>query len=155
MPIALTTPITGSAQTGFTTPGYTIVQGTAPDVNAKQWYCSALTGTQAGVTTHSASSPFTFTWWQPKGFKRLPKANPMTGVISNIPKNVFLGKVRKGAVPLAGQSPEVIELDVRLAVPAGVDTANPAEIRAAISACIGMLTQVSAAYGDSVVLGQV
>jgi len=56
-----TTPVTGGAQTGFTAPTYTLSVDTAPDINGKQHAVTALGGTQAGVTSHSVSNPFTVT----------------------------------------------------------------------------------------------
>jgi hypothetical protein len=59
MAIALTTPITGTAQTGFTAPTYTIAADTAPVINSKQWVVTALGGTQTGASASLVSSPFT------------------------------------------------------------------------------------------------
>lgn len=150
---APSTPVTGSAQTGFTAPTYTIVADVAPDVNGKQHAVTALGGTQAGVTVHSASSPFTVTMIRPKTFKGLDQVNPVTGKLSSVPKNSWGFVVRKGAVPLTGQAPSVLVIRCDFAVPAGSDTASPSEIRAALSLLIGTLTQQSAAIGDSMVSG--
>ena len=69
MTFSLTSPITGAAQTGFTTPTYTHVADTAPDVNGRQVAITALGGTQAGVTVHSVASPFSITFFRPKAYK--------------------------------------------------------------------------------------
>jgi len=150
---SLTTPITGGAQTGFTTPTYTIVADVAPDVNGKQNAVSALGGTQAGVTVHSIQSPFTITFVRPKVFKYLGKTNPVTGLLPNVPKNSWKIIVRKGVTPLAGQPVSPLILSCNLDIPAGADTADAANIRAAISALVGALNQVSAGLGDSLVSG--
>jgi hypothetical protein len=49
MSISVTSPITGGAQTGLTSPTYTVVTDTAPPGNpGKQVAVTALGGTQAG-----------------------------------------------------------------------------------------------------------
>jgi hypothetical protein len=149
----LTTPVTGGAQTGFTAPTYTIVTDVAPDVNGKQVAVTALGGTQAGVTVHSVQSPFTIALFRPKTFKVLGKTNPVTGLLPNVPKNTWVTNTRKGVVPLAGQPASLMTIRTTMDIPAGADTASPAEIRAAIAAHIGALNQQSAGLGDSLVSG--
>jgi hypothetical protein len=153
MTVALTSPVTGAAQTNLTAPTYTHVADTAPDANMKQYAVTALGGTQTGVTVHSASSPFTVTFVRPKVFKPLGKANPVTGVIKDVPRNTWKVHVRKGVLPLAGQAYQVMQMTTTVDVPAGSDLADPANIRAAFSLLIGSLTQVSAGIGDSAVQG--
>lgn len=153
MTVALSTPVTGSAQTGFTAPTYTIAADIAPDANMKQWAVTALGGTQASVIVHGASAPFTVTFVRPKTFKPLGKANPVTGVIKDIPKNTWKVHVRKGVLPLAGQSYQVMQMTCTIDVPAGADLADPANVRAAFSLLIGSLSQISAGIGDSAVTG--
>lgn len=153
MTVNVTSPVTGSAQTGFTAPTYTLTTDIAPDINGKQWAVTALGGTQTGVTVHSASSPFTISVFRPKVYKALGTPNPTTGVISNVPKNTYKFIVRKGMVPLAGQNPQVMVATLTMDVPAGADTASPAEIRGALSALIGSVTQISAGLGDTEVTG--
>lgn len=103
MSFALTSPITGQAQTGLTSPTYTHVTDSAPDITGKQVAVTALGGTQTGVTTHSMSSPFTITFFRPKVFRFLGKPNPTTGLIKDVPRNSFKLITRKGVLPLAGQ----------------------------------------------------
>lgn len=153
MAVTFTSPITGTAQTGLTAPTYTHVADLAPDSNGRQVAVTALGGTQTGVTTHSGSNPFTLTVVRPKVLKSLGKANPVTGVISNVPKNTYKFIVRKGMVPLAGQAPAVMIATLTMDVPAGADTASPAEIRAALSALFGAVSQQSAGFGDTLVQG--
>lgn len=148
-----TTPVTGAAQTGFTAPTYTITADTPPDINAKQYVVTALGGTQAGVTAHSVSSPFTLTMFRPKVFKQLGSPNPSTGVISNVPRNQYKIICRKGMLPLAGQPVQTGLFTLAMDLPAGTDVASPAEIRGALSAMIGLLTQQSAGIGDTEING--
>lgn len=153
MAFNLTTPVTGSAQTGFTAPTYTIVVDTAPDSNGKQWAVSALGGTQAGVDVSSVSRPFTTTFIKPKVLKTLGASNPVTGVISNVPNNSYIVTTRKGVLPLAGQPSRVLTIRTIVDVPAGADAADAANVRAALSLHIGALSQASAGVGDSAVSG--
>lgn len=153
MTISVTSPITGAAQTGFTSPTYTLVTDTPPSPNGKQWAVSALGGTQTGATVHSVASPFTVSCFRPAQFKALGKANPTTGLISNVPNNVYKIITRKGVLPLAGQPYRNMIVTTVIEVPAGSDLASPAEIRAGLSAHLGALAQQSAGIGDTTVSG--
>lgn len=153
MTVSISTPVTGAAQTGLTSPTYTVVSDQAPDVNAKQWAVTALGGTQTGVVPHSIASPFTLTFWKPKVLKILGIPNPTTGILSNVPSNVMALVTRKGVTPLAGQATRVMQIDTKISVPAGADTADTSNVRAALSAHIGALQQISAGLGDTVVTG--
>lgn len=153
MSYSLTSPVTGAAQTGFTSPTYTHVPDQAPDVNAKQYAVTALGGTQAGVTVHSVSSPFTTNMWRPKVFQNLGKPNPTTGLISKVPRNTYKLITRKGVLPLAGQPFQNLLITTIIEVPAGSDTADAANIRAALSLHGGAIAQASAGIGDTLVLG--
>lgn len=149
----LSTPITGAAQTGFTSPTYTHVADVAPDINGKQVAVTALGGTQAGVTAHSVASPFTITFVRPKVFRVLGKPNPVTGLVKDVPRNTYKTITRKGVLPLAGQPYANLQITTIIEVPAGSDTADPANLRAALSAHIGALSQQSAGVGDTTVSG--
>lgn len=153
MAVNLTSPITGSAQTNLTTPTYTLTSDIAPDSNGRQYAVTALGGTQTGVSTHSVAAPFTLTVVRPKVLKQLGKANPVTGIINNVPKNTYKFIGRKGVLPLAGQPYQVAVFTLTADIPAGADLASPAEIRAMWSAFIGALSQQSAGFGDTSVLG--
>lgn len=153
MSFALTSPVTGGAQTGFTAPTYTLTADTAPTINGKQWAVTALGGTQAGVTAHSVASPFTITFSRPASFKVLGKANPITNVVSNVPTNVYKMLIRKGVTPLLGQPYAMFLTRTEFAVPAGADTADASNVRAPISLIVGALTQQSAGIGDTAISG--
>ena len=146
-------PVTGAAQTGLTSPTYTLSIDVAPDSNGVQRAVTALGGTQTGVTTHSVSSPFTVTFTRPKVFKPLGKMNPVTGVISQVPRNAWKLITRKGVIPLAGQSATPLQITTIIEVPAGADTADSANVRAALSLHIGLLNQQASGIGDSTVTG--
>jgi hypothetical protein len=155
MSFALTSPITGQAQTGLTSPTYTHVTDSAPDITGKQVAVTALGGTQTGVTTHSMSSPFTLTFFRPKVFRFLGKPNPTTGLIKDVPRNSFKLITRKGVLPLAGQPFQNMQITTVIDLPAGADTADAANVRAALSAHFGAIVQQSAGIGDTSVSGVV
>jgi hypothetical protein len=99
------------------------------------------------------AAPFTLTVVKPKVFKSLGKANPVTGLISNVPKNVYKFITRKGVLPLAGQPYSTMLVTTVIEVPAGSDLADPANVRAALSAHFGGVAQQSAGFGDTGVTG--
>lgn len=146
-------PVTGGAQTGFTSPTYTLTADTAPAPNAKQWAITALGGTQAGVDSHAVSKPFTLTAFKPASLKQLGVPNPVTGIISNIPRNTYSVVVRKGAAPVSGYASQVALFKAIFEVPAGTDFNEPEEIRAGLSCLIGALSAQSAGIGDTLVSG--
>lgn len=153
MSVTISSPITGSAQTGFTAPTYSLTSDIAPSPNGKQYAVTSLGGTQTGVDSHSVSKPFTISVFRPAVLKTLPSANPVTGVIKSIPVNTYKLIVRKGMVPSVNQSALVGSVNVAINVPAGADTYEPEEVRAMLSAAIGALSQISAGLGDTTVSG--
>lgn len=153
MSISIPGSVTGSAQTGFTTPGYTLTADNPPDNNAKQSAVTALTGTQSGASAHSVSQPFLISVWKPKVMAVLGKPNPTTGLIANIPMNQYKVITMKGVLPQAGQPFRNMIIRTIIEVPAGADVAAPADIRAALSAHIGMLSAQSAGVGDTAING--
>lgn len=151
MTIALTSPVTGSAQTGLTSPTYTIVADTPPNNYSKQYAVTALGGTQTGVDVHGASKPFTITFSRPNQIRMAPVPNPVTGVMPNSPRNVFSVIVRKGTNPGTNQNPQVTLLRADFSIVAGADLTEPEDIRAALSLFIGSLSQSSAGIGDTLI----
>lgn len=154
MAINVTSPITGAAQTGLTSPTYTVTADVAPPGNpGEQVAVTALGGTQTGVTAHSVASPFTINFTRPASPRVLGNPNPVTGIVSNVPKNTYKVITRKGVLPLAGQPFQVMNITTTIDVPAGADTADAANIRAALSAHFGALAQQSAGVGDLTING--
>jgi hypothetical protein len=90
---------------------------------------------------------------RPKVFKALGKPHPTTGLLQSVPKNTHLIKICKGAIPLAGQPASQMTIRCLIEIPAGADTADPANVRAAISLLVGALNQLSAGLGDTLVSG--
>ncbi len=97
MSFAPASPITGAVVTGLTSPTYTHVVDVAPSINGKQYAVTALGGTQTSVDVNSVSKPFTISFFRPNTLRVLPQANPVTGVIKNIPVNTYKLVTRKGA----------------------------------------------------------
>jgi hypothetical protein len=150
--ITLTTPVSGSAQTGFTSPSFTVVADSPPNAYSKQYAVTAVGGTGLStVDAHAASSPFTITFQRPANVRSAPIANPVTGVIANSPRNVYSVIVRKGEKPGLNQTPQVAVLRLDLAVVAGADVTEPDDVRAALSFLLGSLSQVSAGLGDTLI----
>jgi hypothetical protein len=99
------------------------------------------------------AAPFTISAFKPANLRGLGKANPVTGVINSVPKNSYKVITRKGVLPLAGQPYQTMLITTVIDVPAGSDLADAANVRAALSAHIGALSQQSAGIGDTAVSG--
>lgn len=147
------TPVTGLAQTGLTSPTYTLSSDIAPDVNGKQYAVTALGGTQTGVTAHSSSSPFTNAMFRPKSFKALSAVNPVTGALKSVPRNSFKLITRKGVIPLAGQPAVNAMITTIIEVPAGSDVNDTLSLRAMLSCHFGVISQLSSELGNTIVTG--
>lgn len=145
-------PITGAAITGLTSPTYTIVADTPPSAVSKQYAVSALGGTQTGVTAHSLSSPFTQTMFRPASFKVLGQPST-SGIIRSFPTNTFTVLTRKGVQVLASQPVQTMLIRTDLRIPSGADTYDLVNIKAAISAHIGLLWQIAQGLTDTVSTG--
>lgn len=150
MAFSPSSPVTGGAQTGLTSPTYTILADTPPVPHGKQYYVSALGGTQAGVEVHSMSRPFTMCMFKVANPKQVGVPNAL-GIISNVPNNTLKLNVRKGVDFATSQNPRVNLIEVSFNIPAGADVADPESLRAALSLIIGTLWANSAAIGDSLI----
>lgn len=152
MTVSLSSPITGTAQTGLTSPTYTVVDFTAPDVNGKSKAVTALGGTQTGVDVHSGPRPFTLSFWWPKIWKLLgfPDRN---GNVRSEGFNVVKLVTRKGVTPFLNMPSRTMVITTSVEVPVGAEAADAANVRAALSAHIGGLSQVSSGFGDTAVTG--
>lgn len=148
-------PVTGSPQASFTAPTYTLVADQPPANNGKQWYVSALGGTQAGVAIHSVGTPFTVAFFRPPVLQSLGPVNPVTGVVKSVPMNNYSLIVRKGVIPLAGQAPKLCTVKVQVQVPAGSETADLPGVRAALSLAFGTLWEQSSGIGLTVYNGAI
>jgi len=148
----ISSPLDGAPQTGLTDPTYTLTVDVAPDSNGKQYAITALGGTQTNVDAHSVSKPFTLTFVRPKLLKQLAPIDTV-GVLRSVPRNTYKVIVRKGVSPLSGQANATMVATATIDVPAGADTADAANVRAALSCLIGALSDVSAGIGDTCIDG--
>lgn len=153
MAFAPSSPVTGAAVTGLTTPTYTLTTDVAPNINGKQYAVTALGGTQTNVDTNTVSKPFSISFFRPAVLKTLPQANPVTGVIKNVPMNTYKLITRKGASPAANQNPIVARVTTTIEVPAGSDTYEPEELKAMLSAHFGVGWAQASGIADTVVSG--
>jgi hypothetical protein len=91
---------------------------------------------------------------RPANVRGLPAVNA-NGVLPNVPVNVYGLNTRKGVTPLAGQASVLASIKTSINVPAGSDIADPANLRAMISAHIGALQQLSAELGETALTGEI
>jgi len=141
---------TGGAQTGFTSPTYTLVDDTPPALNAKQKTVSALGGTQGTATANTVSSPFTATFYKPSIVRSIPAPNAVTGLRGAIPNNQYKLVLRKGGNAASGV-PVTAIVRITWDIPAGMETYNPDEVRALTSFLVGLLSEESADLGDTLI----
>lgn len=155
MSFTLTSPITGGAQTGLTSPTYTLATDFAPsNVTGKQYAVSAVGGTQTGVDSSSSPSrPFTITLQRPPVLRGAPGVNAVTGLLGSVPRNTYKIIARKGVTVVTGQAPQIALATVTLDIPAGADSADAPNVRALLSLLIGALSSISQSIGDTVVSG--
>jgi len=147
------TPVTGAAVTGLTSPTYTLTADTAPAVNAKQYYVSALGGTQTGVTTHSVSSPFTVAMWRPLILKAVAFFSSLIGFKQANPINRYSYVVIKGATPASGATAQNIVMKCSIEIPAGVETYDVVNLKAAISLFGGVVFANATGISDTFASG--
>lgn len=148
----VSSPVTGSAQTGFTSPTYTLIADSNPSAASKRWIVSAIGGTQVGVTLHTASAQFALEVEKPAQIRQIgsPAAN---GLISNVPSNKYKVVTLKSVLPASGQLPRGAVIRTEMSIPAGSETYDAANVKAAISLHIGAISQLSAGIGDTVMSG--
>lgn len=143
MAFAPTNPFNGAAMTGFTSPTYSYTTDQAPSINGKQFAIYTVGGTQVGVTINTVSSPFTVTAFRPAVLRALPQANPVTGIIKSIPMNQYKVITRKGMTPAPNQAVMTGRVTTIIEIPAGCDTYDQANVKALLSAHIGVLADQS------------
>lgn len=153
MSFAPTSPVTGAAVAGLTTPTYTIVTDVAPSINGKQYAVTALGGTQTGVDVNTVSKPFSVSFFRPATLRALPQASPTTGVIKNVPMNTYKLISRKGVQPSVNQAAMTARITTTIEVPAGSDTYEPEDIRAMISSHFGVGWAQASGIADTVLTG--
>lgn len=153
MSISLSSPVTGATVTGLTNPTYSVTADQAPNTHSKQWYVSAIGGTQTSVDSAStASKPWTFTFQRPASLKTL-NAVDVTGVLRQVGYNTYEYLMRRGILPLTGQAARVMNWRTQFPILVGSDTADSQNIRAAVSSYVGVLNQQASGLADTFVTG--
>jgi hypothetical protein len=153
MSFAPSSPVTGAAVTGLTSPTYTLTADTNPAVNAKQYYVSALGGTQTGVTTHSVGSPFIVSMWRPVTLLLASFFSTLTGFRSKNPVNRYKQITIKGVTPVVGSPIEPVIIRIDMEIPAGSETNDLINVKAAISAAFGLAYATASGVADTVSTG--
>lgn len=154
MAINITSPVTGAAITGLTTPTYSVAADGSAGVDVtKSYYVSAVGGTQPGVGIHSISSPFTVSWKNPKSLAT-PGVPDSTGVLRTPSRrNTYHLTTRKGGKPVANQADRLNMIKTSFEVEAGVETTDPNQVRAMLSLHIGALQQQMNGIVDTLITG--
>jgi hypothetical protein len=152
MTISLTSPVSGGAQTGFTSPTYTVTADASPTANSRQWAVTAVGGSGNTARLHANGDPFTATYFRVASYKSLGPLNAV-GAPSRVPRNVDKWVFRKGVIPHTSLAAQPAIVTVTIDRPAGSEANNPIDLRALMSLAIGVLTQQSAGNGDTVVSG--
>jgi len=144
----------GGAQTGFTSPTYTVAVDTAPQYNGKQFAVTALGGTQVGVTASSVGNPFTVNMIRPVTLKSAAPLRTNSNSLLQNNRNVWVMIIRKGGfVNTAAGIRGIMVTRTSWDIPAGMETESPAEIRASVSFQVGVGNNQSAGIGDMLVTG--
>jgi len=148
-------PLTGAAITGLTSPTHTFVTDSAPDVNAKQWAVSNLGGTQPGASVHSPEKPFTMTVKKPKVLKAAQGYSANLAQFTQTGVNEFTVLFRKGVNILNGYSGvqyRVCEIRLNVKVPAGANN-DSGELKTVFSMAGGAISNQLQGIYDMVTTG--
>jgi hypothetical protein len=147
-----TSPVTGAAVTGLTSPTYTLTSDVSPVPNGKQYVVSALGGTQSDAVAHSASSPFTVSFVKPLVVKMF---DFLRNTRSN-QTNTYKLLVRKGVRTAQEGSTyrdSVARIEIAVIVPVGADALSQADLKAMLSCAGGVLHDQAGEIYDSVIAG--
>jgi len=150
-----TSPVTGGAQTGLISPTYTIAADVVPSgKRGKSYVVTALGGTQTGVESNVIGNPFQSSFFSPPSPVGTPTLSATTGQPVRVPHNVSQLVTRKGLEVAAGyRYPGNITTNFN--IPGGAEIKDPESVRAMLSLHIGLLNQLSASLGDSLIDGTV
>lgn len=150
MAFAPTSPVTGAAVPGFTSPTYTLSQDTAPTSSGKQFAVTGLSGT--GLTTITgAATPFTHTFFKPPVLK--VKQVDSAGRAQSAPNNVYKCITRKSVMLDSFGTTRIMLVTTTIEVPAGSESYDPDDVKAALSSHVGLLSQQSSGVATTVLNG--
>lgn len=144
--------VTGAAQTGFTSPTYTLASDLAPDSASRQYVVTACGGTQTGARASTAGDPFTLTIRR-SPYKALPAKNPVNGSYGNVPLNRIEILGRKGVYVDSSNTIRVANIRLIAELPAGSELNDAVNIRALVSMFLGQMAEEAADYGDTLITG--
>lgn len=154
--ITITSPVTGSAVTGLTTPTFTLVSDISPSIYGKQWAVTVLGGTQTGVTAHSADRPFTIAYFRAPVIKQLPPKNPVTGLYKPGKLSRMVDKyIVREATLCAPDLWDNLLITLSVDRPAGSASYDPNRLSAALSLLAGVVAQQSVGISDTLRSGLV
>lgn len=149
-----TSPVVGqTGVTGLTNPTWTLVEGTPPVSNAREFIVTALGGTQTGVETHTQANPFVITAYRPTVYRPLGDLNG-NGVPSSFPKNVYSVVTKKGVEVYTGLR-RIATIKTVVEIPAGAEVQDAESISAALVAHAAVLHVNAAAVRDSLITGSI
>lgn len=83
----------------------------------------------------------------------MPGANPLTGVIRDIPINTYKLITRKGVSPAVNQPAMTARITTIIEVPAGSDTYEPEDLRAMVSLHFGAGSANASGILDTILSG--
>lgn len=154
MSLTLTSPVTGAAQTGFTSPTFTLTADTfePQGMIGKQWVVSAIGGSQGNTSTNKLGLPFTVSIARTKTLRSITEAvSNFIGYKVSVPRNEYVITARKGIAVnvLGGLSVAMIKATISLPVGSFVGTNSADDIRALHSLFIGALNQAPAQWADN------
>lgn len=152
MPFSPDSSITGSLQTGLTSPTYTLVTDLTTEANSRQWAVSALGGMQTNVRANTRPDPFTILLRRGP-YRVLPAANPSSGAYPNVPLNRIEMLIRKGLKIDAAGTIRTGNLRIIWELPAGSESNDAINIRAMNSFTIGILVEESDDVSDLLLSG--
>lgn len=156
MSLQLTSPLSGVAQTGQTSPTFTLTADTAPDTNGKQWVVSALGGTQGNASANTVGFPFVITLWRPKVWKAFTGAiASLVGFNRSVPRNEWTYKTIKGVAVNSVGGISIAEIETRVRIPVGAFTSSngPDDLKSLHACHLGMLTQTGSQFYDNEAAG--
>jgi len=145
---------TGGTMTGFTTPAFGIVAVLAPAWNAIRRLITSVSGTgTSGVDVASATKPFESVFYTPSNIRSSPVPNPISGKYPPIPVNQYRLVTKKGGDVNADGVVATMVVKTSIDVPAGMEIADPDQVKAALSYHIGHLSENSVGIYETVTAG--
>lgn len=140
--MSYSTPITGAAVTGLTSPTYTLVLDGGGEQNQLAYIISALGGTQTNVQTHNVLTPFQLIETRPKVVRSAVNI-PATaiGLQTQVPVNEHRLMTRKGVAVNGSGAYARAFIETRFVVPGPAVYYDLSNLKAMLSCHVGALVQ--------------